>query len=552
MLRSLHIWNYALISELHIDFPDQLSIITGETGAGKSILLGALGLILGKRSDREVLFDPDKKCIVEGRFDIRRHGLQSFFEAADLDYEDLSILRREINKNGKSRAFINDTPVKLSTLKALGTLLIDLHQQQEQHELGRSDFQLAVIDSLAGHEEELDTYRNLFMRYRSLCRKLEALEKADAEARRDLDYLKFQLQEIEEAAIEDPEEKEALESELKSLTHAESVKSELCRAIEGLSGSETSVDRVLEDVLAALRQAARYHAPLEPLLERLESVSIEASDISRELETLESGVVFDERRIREIEERLNLLNRLEMKHQAGDLRALLEVRDDLENKIRAIGQAEFDLSALRKESEALGRQVQEKARLLSKARLRAAAVFQAEASKLLPEVGMHNGQIEVKWEEMKEAGPNGFDHFTFYFSANKGHELRELGKIASGGERSRVMLIIKSLVAASTALPTLIFDEIDSGISGETARKVGLLMKKLAEKHQVLTITHLPQIAGLGSRHFLVYKETAGKRTLTRIRALSEEERMQEIAKMLSGEDPSEAALENARELLAH
>jgi len=552
MLQSLHIWNYALIPELHIDFPEQLSIITGETGAGKSILLGALGLILGKRSEREVLFDPGKKCIVEGRFDIRRYGLQSFFEAADLDYEELSILRREINKNGKSRAFINDTPVKLGTLKALGQRLIDLHQQQEQHELADSDFQLAVIDSLAAHQQELDAYRDLYAHYRTHCRKLEALEKADAEAGRNLDYLNFQLREIEEAGIGDPGEKEALESELQSLTHAESVKSELYRAVEGLSGSDSAIERMLDEVLAALRQAARYHAPVRPLLERLESVHIETADIRRELEALESGVVYDEMRIREIEERLNLLNRLEMKHQAGNLRALIAVRDDLEKKIRAIEQSEYDLSTLKKESEALGKQVREKALRLSKARQRAARLFQAEATKLLPELGMPNGRIEARREELEEAGPNGLDRFTFYFSANKGHELRELGKIASGGERSRVMLVIKSLVAANTALPTLIFDEIDSGISGETARKVGLLMKKLSEKHQVLTITHLPQIAGLGDRHFLVYKETSGKRTLTRIKALTEDERMQEIAQMLSGKNPSEAALENARELLAH
>lgn len=552
MLRSLHIWNYALISELHIDFPDQLSIITGETGAGKSILLGALGLILGKRSDREVLFDPGKKCIVEGRFDIRKYDLQSFFQEFDLDYEELSILRREINKNGKSRAFINDTPVKLTTLKALGNRLIDLHQQQEQHDLGDSDFQLAIIDSLAGHQEDLDTYRGLHQRYRMLCHELETLEKAAAEAGRNLDYLNFQLREIEEAGIENPEEKENLESELQSLTHAESVKSELYRAIEGLSGGESSVEQILNEVLAALRQAVRYHTPTQVLLERLESVFIETTDIHRELKILESGIVYDEMRIREIEERLNLLNRLEMKHQAEDLRALLAIRDDLKQNIRSIEQAEYDLSALKKESEELGKQVQKKALQLSKARQHAARIFQTEATKLLPELGMLNGHIEVRREELEEAGPNGIDRFTFYFSANKGHDLRELGKIASGGERSRVMLVIKSLVAANTALPTLIFDEIDSGISGETARKVGLLMKKLSERHQVLTITHLPQIAALGSRHFLVFKETSGMRALTHIKTLTEAERMQEIARMLSGENPSEAALENARELLAH
>ena len=552
MLRELYIRNYALIDELRLEPAKGLTIITGETGAGKSILLGALGLVLGNRADSSALFDPARKCIVEGRFDISGYDLETWFSENDLDFEAVTTLRREVADSGKSRAFINDTPVTLPVLKAFAEQVVDLHRQHDTLELATVDFQLQVIDALARHTDKLRSFHRDFRNFRQQEHALNDLRTQAQQLRQDHDYFSFQLSELREAALGDPTEQESLEAELNTLTHAEGIRQGMAEALKVLEQDEYSVQPLLKQSAASLRQAARHHEGLAALLERMDSAAIELADIARELTLLEDTVLYDEVRIQEVENRLSVLYRLQKKHGVQDLAKLLQIQQALEEKTGAGENLETRLEEMEQQLSAQRSTLLADAMALHKARATALKRFLTEANALLPEVALPNGQLTVQHDLLTEdrINENGLDRITFLFSANKGGTPQEIRKVASGGELSRLMLIIRSLVAASVALPTLIFDEIDSGISGETGLRIGRILAGLTRHHQVICITHLPQIASRGQRHYTVYKEVQGQRTYTHVQALNDEERTLEIARMLSGERPGEAAMANARELL--
>ena len=553
MLRSLLVKNYAIIDQLEIKFSDKLTIITGETGAGKSILLGALSLILGNRADSNSLYDPEKKCVVEGIFDIEGYNLKEFFEKEDLDFESTTIIRREINAKGKSRAFINDTPVNLSILKKVSTKLIDIHAQHETLDLKQDDFQLFILDALAGNEAILTEYKNKYRSYRRNLKKLEELEERNQQANKDLDYYQFQLEEFELASLNEHQEQELLEDELNTLTNAEEIKLNLVQSVQLLEEDEFSVLSQLNNLSTKFSGISKINGDLQNIYDRIESARIELKDISKEIQYAEQHVTFDEERIQEITERLNLIYKLQKKHQVNTIEGLLSIQNELSEKVKSIADLSDEIQQLEQQIKSQLDDLKNLATTLSKNRKVAAAPFEKDVNNLLAEVGMPNAQVKVHIEKGKEdqLNNNGIDAVTLLFSANPGGAMAPVSKVASGGELSRLMLMIKSLVAGSTSLPTIVFDEIDAGISGETGVKVGKILEKLSKQHQVLCITHLPQIASKGNSHYYVYKEISGQKTFTRIKQLEKDERVIEIAKMLSGEKPSTAAVENAKELLS-
>lgn len=551
MLSRLLIKNYALIDNLDISFDQDLNVITGETGAGKSIVLGALGLILGQRAESKYFFNQQKKCIVEGFFQIQSYHLESFFEAHDLDYDGETVLRREIALDGKSRAFINDTPVTLNVLKALGQQLIDVHSQHATLEINNADFQLLVVDVMANHEALLKDYRQEHQQYKKLQKKLKSLEESIDQAKADQDYFQFQYDELSEAALQ-ANEQEHLENELNSLTHAEEIKRNLLSANYLMLQQEGAVHPLLKEALSQIQSLEKYQPAIGPLAERLKSALIEIKDIADELETLEQQTFFNEQRAEEINERLSLIYSLQKKHRVNSNQELLKLQDELSEKLNQILFADEDLQKLQKELNVLQKSLQEKAEIISQNRKKVIPEIEKHVLAILEQVGMSNAQIKVE-QHIKASSAfdeNGIDQIRFLFNANKGHQLNELQKVASGGELSRLMLSIKSLIAKKTALPTIIFDEIDTGVSGEVAHRVGNIMQELAKDMQVITITHLPQMASKGQSHYFVYKTLKDELTYTQIKKLNKEERVLEIAKMLSGENPKESALQNARELL--
>lgn len=551
MLSRLLIKNYALIDNLDISFDQDLNVITGETGAGKSIVLGALGLILGQRAESKYFFNQQKKCIVEGFFQIQSYHLENFFEENDLDYEAETVLRREIALDGKSRAFINDTPVTLNILKALGQQLIDVHSQHATLEINNSDFQLLVVDVMADHDTLLKDYRQEYHHYKKQQKKLKHLEESIEKAKADQDYFQFQFDELSEAAIQ-ADEQEHLENELNSLTHAEEIKRNLLSANYLILQQEGAAHPLLREALSQIQALEKYQPNISPLAERLKSALIEIKDIADELENLEQQTSFNEQRAEEINERLSLLYSLQKKHRVNSNEELLKLQDELSDKLNQILFADEDLQKLQKELLSLQKSLQEKAENISKNRKKVIPEIEKHILGILEQVGMNNAQIKVE-QQLKEFSAfdeNGIDQIRFLFNANKGHQLNELQKVASGGELSRLMLSIKSLIAKKTALPTIIFDEIDTGVSGEVANRVGNIMQELAKDMQVITITHLPQMASKGKSHYFVYKTLKDNLTYTQIKKLDQEERVLEIAKMLSGENPKASALQNARELL--
>lgn len=551
MLSRLLIKNYALIDNLDISFDQDLNVITGETGAGKSIVLGALGLILGQRAESKYFFNQQKKCIVEGFFQIKSYHLESFFEAHDLDYEAETVLRREIALDGKSRAFINDTPVTLNILKALGLQLIDVHSQHATLEINNTDFQLLVVDVMADHDTLLKDYHQEYHHYKKQQKKLKSLEEAIDQAKADQDYFQFQFDELSEATLQ-ADEQEHLENELNSLTHAEEIKRNLLSANYLMVQQEGAAHPLLKEALSQIQSLEKYQPAIGPLAERLKSALIEIKDISDELETLEQQTFFNEQRAEEINERLSLLYSLQKKHRVNSNEELLKLQNELSEKLNQILFADEDLQKLQKELNVLQKSLQEKAEIISQNRKKVIPEIEKHVLAILAQVGMNNAQIKVE-QHIKASlafDENGIDQIRFLFNANKGHQLNELQKVASGGELSRLMLSIKSLIAKKTALPTIIFDEIDTGVSGEVAHRVGNIMQELAKDMQVITITHLPQMASKGQSHYFVYKTLKDELTYTQIKKLNKEERVLEIAKMLSGENPKESALQNARELL--
>jgi DNA repair protein RecN (Recombination protein N) len=552
MLSLLSISNYALIDSLEIKFPAGLTLITGETGAGKSILLGALGLIIGQRADTGVLQDKSKKCTVEAVFNLKGMGLEAFFKQNDLDYDDSSTIRREINPEGKSRAFINDTPVTLLILKSLGEKLLDIHSQHQTLTLNDSDFQLSVLDAYAGNTKDLQDYHTGYKAFRALESKLTALHEQENASKRDQDYFQFQLNELEEAKLDSLRQAD-FESELELLNHAEEIKKALGKASSGLTGGELNILSSLAEVKGILAQLAKYNAGIAGLTERITSSFIELKDIGNEIESLEGGIVYDPERVEELEQVLDALYKLQLKHQVKTTAELIALREDFANRLLGISTLEAEIRIAEKELKGLLAGLSKKAEQLALKRRKAAPGIEKELRELLAQVGMPDASLQARCIALPEGhfDATGNDRVNFLFSANKGGELKELSKIASGGELSRLMLSIKSLVAKRSALPTLIFDEIDTGVSGDVADKVGNIMEAMATGMQVVTITHLPQIACKGGSHLFVYKEIRNGKTYTRIRTLEKEERIQEIAKMLSTGQPTPAALKNAKELLS-
>ena len=549
MLQRLSISNYALIDNLEISFDKGLNILTGETGAGKSIILGALSLILGQRAESRYFFNQQKKCVIEGSFKIDGFHLKSFFEDNDLDYEAETVLRREISADGKSRAFVNDTPVNLTSLKSLGEKLIDIHSQHATLEINDPEFQLLIVDSVAKHSDLLNEYRAKFKAYKKSTSHLQQLINEADKAKADLDYYQFQFDELEKASLS-ADEQALLEQELYALNNAGEIKRNLLSAYYLMNEGETAALIQLKEAGQQLSSLEKFNPEITELHQRLNSTIIELKDIAAEIDTLEQKTHTNDIRAEEINTRLSIIYNLQKKHRVNTNADLLQIQDDLSAKIQ---QAVFGDEAIEKLQKQLVIDKKELAGLaekLSASRTKIIPTIEKQVLDTLAEMGMANSALNIHSSVASELTKDGIDQIKFLFSANKGHALAEMSKVASGGELSRLMLSIKSLVAQNTALPTIIFDEIDTGVSGEVANQVGQIMEKLANNLQVITITHLPQIASKGQSHYFVYKDEEGATTNTRIKQLDQQERVLEIAKMLSGDKPGESALQNARELL--
>ena len=549
MLKKLYIQNYAIIDEIEINFSSQLNIITGETGAGKSILMGALSLILGERADTSVLMKTDKKCFIEGTFSIdTKKEVQQFLTANDLEADTELILRREIAFTGKSRAFINDTPATLQQLKQLASLLVDLHQQFDTLELGDSDFQREVMDALANNHESLQTYQTIYRQYVQCKKEMTALQEEKNAFNKELDYHQFLFDELNELNLQE-DELENLDNELKLLSNSEGIKTALEKTYFDLKESEQPLVQSLKLSINQLQAFASYHPDLKFVIERLQSSQIELQDIADEIAHINHSVHFDEKRIEIINERMSAGYKLLKKHAVKTTAELLQIQKDLEQKLQAVLQIDDAIIAKGKEVDSLLQRSEKIANTISLARKKQAIPLEQKVNELLIQVGMPNAKIktEIIPAAMNEFGKDGIE---FLFDANKSNRFEPIRKVASGGELSRLMLCIKSLVAQSIDLPTMIFDEIDTGISGEAARQVGMIMKTLSSNRQIICITHQPQIAGKANAHFFVYKEIDSDRVKTNIRLLNQDERITTIAQMLSGEKPTAAALENAREII--
>lgn len=556
LLRKLHIVNYAIIDEIEIDFSEKLNMITGETGAGKSILMGALSLILGERTDSSVLVNREKKCCIEGYFSVdHKKAVLDFLQAQDIDKENELILRREIAANGKSRAFINDTPATLLQMKQLASLLVDLHQQFDTLELGDNDFQREVIDALAGNESALTLYQQLFMEWQTARKELTRLQEQKTAFHKELDYHQFLFTELEELDLKE-NELEELDKELSILTHAEGIKSVLTKVTFDLAESDQPLVQSLKQISNQLQNYASYHPDLATIIGRLQSSQIELQDITDEIDRLNNTVNYDVQRIEWINQRLMDGYKLLKKHGVQGSNELLAIRQELENKLQAVQDIDDTIFSKEKAVSQLLTKVNDSAMILSASRKEQTKPISQKVSQLLHKVGMPNAQLKVTLSDTV-LGPFGKDKIEFLFDANMPAGKSEsegrfepIRKVASGGELSRLMLCIKSLVAQSIDLPTLIFDEIDTGISGEAAKQVGLIMQGLATSRQIICITHQPQIAGKANAHYFVYKEIKNDKVKTNIRLLTQEERITAIARMLSGEKPTAAALENAREMV--
>jgi len=550
MLQKLSISNYALIDNLEIAFGDGLNILTGETGAGKSIILGALSLILGQRAESRYFFNQQRKCVIEGSFKIDGFHLKQFFEDNDLDYEAETVLRREISIDGKSRAFVNDTPVNLAALKELGEKLIDIHSQHATLEINDPTFQLLVVDSVAKHDGLLNNYRDKFRAYKKGTARLRQLTEESAKAKTDLDYYQFQFDELEKAAI-GADEQETLEHELYTLSNAEEIKRNLLAAFFLMQEGETSAIIQLREAGHQLSTLERHDPQIATLYQRLNSAIIELKDIAAEIESIEQQTQTNEARALEVNARLSIFYNLQKKHRVNSNTELLALQDELSEKIQQAVFGDDAIEKLQKQLDADKKELEKLAGELSANRKTAAPVIETNVLHTLDEMGMGNAALKIELSSAAALGESGNDIVRFLFTANKGHALAEMSKVASGGELSRLMLAIKSLIAQNTALPTIIFDEIDTGVSGEVANKVGQIMERLSANLQVITITHLPQIASKGRNHYFVYKDEEGATTYTRIKQLDKNDRVLEIAKMLSGDKPGESAIKNAKELLA-
>jgi DNA repair protein RecN (Recombination protein N) len=549
MLQKLHIQNYAIIDEIEIDFSAKLNIITGETGAGKSILMGALSLILGERADTSVLLKNDKKCFIEGFFSLNdNHAAQQFLNSNELETEHELVIRREIAANGKSRAFINDTPATLQQLKELASLLVDLHQQFDTLELGDSSFQREVIDALANNNNGLVNYQLAYKQWVNAKHELEALQQKKSAFTKEEDYNQFLFDELNELALKE-NELEDLDTELKLLSNSEGIKAALNKVYFELKENEQPIVSTLKQLSNQLQTFAAYHADVKTIIDRIVSSQIELQDIADEVDRLNDSIGYDEKRIAIINDKMAAGYKLLKKHNVKTTNELLLIQHELEQKLQAVLNIDEAILTKEKETWALENKALQQAEILSKARQAQAKPLADKVNYLLHQVGMPNALLKVDVQEtaLHLFGKNTIE---FLFDANKSNRFEPIRKVASGGELSRLMLCIKSLVAQSIDLPTMIFDEIDTGISGEAAKQVGTIMQGLANNRQIICITHQPQIAGKANAHYFVYKEIKGNAVKTNIKLLNDDERITAIAKMLSGEKPSAAALESAKEMM--
>lgn len=549
MIKKLHIHNYAIIDELQIDFSEGLTIITGETGAGKSILIGALGLIMGNRADTKSLYDETEKSVVEGVFDISSYDLIPFFEANELDYDPELVIRRELSPTGKSRAFINDTPVNLSTLQQLSSTLIDLHQQFDTLDIHETSFQLRVLDALAENKNLLVAYRRQFRQFEADKTRLASLKSAQANSAKEQDFVSFQLTELDEAALTDGEQ-EALEEEHMRLTNAEDIKRNMSAAFLALSEDESAIISQLDEILHAVQAVKKFDKDIEAVHQRLEGIKYELDDLSRELERLSEGTEFDPERLNEIQTRLDMIYRLQAKHQVNSVVQLLEIQESLRSRLQAVDDLSEQITELEAGIAKQQEQLYEIADNLSARRKSVVADFETQVVAMLRLLSMEHARLEVSIDTLPALGPTGLDEVNFLFAANMGSRLQMIKDVASGGEIARLTLVIKSLVASAIPLPTLIFDEIDTGISGGVALKMGQILRALSDQHQVVSITHSPQVASKADAHYFVFKEIIGNRTATSVKQLDMEGRIAAIAIMLSQNPPTESALKNAKELL--
>lgn len=549
MLQRLSIRNYALIDTLEIDFDSGLNIITGETGAGKSIILGALSLILGQRAESRYFFNQDKKCVIEGVFFLADEQLKPLFENNDVDFQQDAILRREIAIDGKSRSFINDTPVNLATLKLIGENLIAIHSQHATQEISSPDFQLLILDALANHQPLLKSYSEGFKQLKQTEKQLALLAQQTEEAKKKQDYEQFLFNELEEAALKEGEQ-EHLEQELEKLTHAESIKRSLIASAGLISESETAAINLVKEASLQLNNIEKFDPAIAEINERLKSALIELRDIASEIIGIEEDTEHNASRMEGIQERLDLFYTLQQKHRVASNAELLAIQGQLSANLNDILNSDEQLEKLQKDIDALNKNLLTQAKELDRNRRKAITVAEKEIGTALKQMNMPNASISFSLSEQPQLNSNGINEVQLLFNANAGQQLSPVGKVASGGELSRLMLSVKALLAKHTALPTLIFDEIDTGISGETALRVGEVIDALARHMQILAITHLPQIASKGHSHYFVYKHEKADKTTTGIKKLGIDERVNAIAEMLSGKNPGASALQNAKELL--
>ena len=551
MLQSIHIQNYALIESLDIDFHTGFSVITGETGAGKSIILGAIGLLVGQRADIKAIKTGANKCIVEARFNISSYELEAFFEEHDLEYEEGEcILRRELYASGKSRAFINDTPASLAQMKELGEKLIDVHSQHQNLLLNHENFQLSVVDILAHDEKELQVYKEMYSAFKKTSHELADIQDQAEKNRQDEDYISFQLSQLEEANLHSGEQEE-LEQEAETLSHAEDIKSNLYKVDQLMSSDETTLLSATKDCIQTLQGISKVFPPAKEWMERLDSCYIELKDLSHEIAHASEEVDFNPTRLDYVNERLNLIYSLQQKHRVDTIDQLLKITEDYRSKLEAITSYDSRIDELKAMKEALYSKVINQASKLTTLRSKAAKEIEQKMQTYLVPLGMPNVRFSVELTSKKEPDMNGLDSVNFLFSANKNGMLQQVASIASGGEIARVMLSLKAMIAGAVKLPTIIFDEIDTGVSGSIAEKMALIMQEMGQANrQVISITHLPQIAAKGATHYKVYKVDTEVGTNSYIRQLNQEERIQEIANMLSGAVLTEAALNNAKALL--
>ena len=549
MLQSLHIKNYALIKELEITPSSKLNIITGETGAGKSIVLGAMGLLLGNRVDTKVLFDFSSKCMVEGVFDLSAYRLKKVFEKEDLNYENECVIRREISPNGKSRAFINDTPATLNTLKNIGQYLVDIHSQHDSLQLNDNNYQLNVLDAYASHTELMDVYVRDFEKYSIIYKKLKALKQLASKQNENIEYKNFILKELEEINLEEIDQK-ILEKELNILEHAEDIKLKLSQLTQILDSSEYAVLTQIHKMIQSVKSVSSFAASIKEIENRLQSSSIELGDILNEIRKEEEQIDHSPEKAYEMKERLDAIYRLQKKHNSHTIEELITLRDELAKELDTTVNIGSKIEELQKVFDQAKENMYKSGRKLNESRKLNALNFAHEIEKIIKKIGIENGTLEIIVNLSEIPKPNGLDHVEFMFSANKGIRPQELKEVASGGEFSRLTFALKYLIADKTSLPTIIFDEIDTGVSGHIALQMIAMMKKIANNHQVISISHLPQFAAGGDTHYYVYKDHSMERSISKIKKLHGEERIIEIAKMIAGKNPGNSAIESAKELL--